>query len=206
MGGPEIVYVEQPANWPTLVTAIAAAIGAAAAVSAVIYQGIQTRRQLGIQNMWKLVDRWDSDKLLVARVATARELLVKWPNRTDLPDASFDLLDTFELLAYLVVRSQTLSLEDAWINFSGPAIQWWHILRPGIETMWVVFDDRTQYEDYTTLVEQLMDMEATRRGKTRQELEPSDADLVAFLQEVTATLSTPERLSRLRRLWRFVRA
>ena len=112
------------------------------------------------------------------REQTARYLLEHWDSRRDLPDAAHDVLGTFELLGYLVVRSETLSLEDAWINFSGHAIQWWHACRPGIEKLQE--EDPTVYEDYATLVDQLMDEEARRRGKLRESLVPSDEDLKIF--------------------------
>lgn len=83
--------------------------------------------------MWRLIERWDG--LDERREQTARYLLEHWDSRQDLPDAAHDVLGTFELLGYLVVRSETLSLEDAWINFSGHAIQWWHACRPGIEKL-----------------------------------------------------------------------
>ncbi len=176
MGAARLV-VEQPINWPIFVTAIAALVSAIFAAVAVIAQGRSTRRQLGIQNMWRLIDRWDD--LQENREKTAKYLLDHWNNREDLPESAHDLLGTFELLAYLVVRSETLSLEDAWINFSGPAIQWWHVCRPGIESLQE--EDPTVYEDYANLADQLMDLEAERRERTRESLVPSNEDLKIFL-------------------------
>jgi hypothetical protein len=127
--------------------------------------------------MWRLIDRWDG--LEEHREQTAKYLLEHWDDREDLPDSAHELLGTFELLAYLVVRSETLSLEDAWINFSGPAIQWWHVCRPGIEKLQE--EDPTVYEDYAALADQLMDEEAKRRKMPRESLIPSDRDLRIFL-------------------------
>jgi hypothetical protein len=172
------VIVEQPINWPTFVTAIAALVSAIFAAVAVIAQGRSTRRQLGIQNMWRLIDRWDG--LEKVREKTATYLLEHWDKRENLPESAHDLLGTFELLAYLVVRSGTLSLGDAWINFSGPAIQWWHVCRPGIEKLREA--DPTVYEDYANLADQLIDLEAKRRGKPRDSLIPSEEDLKIFLE------------------------
>jgi hypothetical protein len=176
--GPDArVVIEQPINWPTLVIAVAAFLSAIFAAWQVFQQGRSTRRQLGIQNMWRLIDRWDG--LEEHREQTAKYLLEHWDDREDLPDSAHELLGTFELLAYLVVRSETLSLEDAWINFSGPAIQWWHVCRPGIEKLQE--EDPTVYEDYAALADQLMDEEAKRRKMPRESLIPSDRDLRIFL-------------------------
>ena len=164
-------------SWPTLVTAVAAAIGSMAAILAVVVDGRRTRRQLGIENMWRLIDRWDSlDK---TRSAAANHLLVNWAQRDELSNEAAVLLDSFELLAYLVVRSKTLSLEDTWVNFSGSAIMWWHCCEPGIRKM--QRSDATIYEDYSRLAELLMEEEAKRRHKNRNELLPSEGDLKQFL-------------------------
>lgn len=160
-------------DWPTLLTAIGALIGAGAAVIAVIADGRRRRHQIGVDNMWRLIDRWDG--LQTQRDDTAEALLSNWDQRDNLPESALELLDTFELLGYLVVRSKTLSLEDAWINFSGAAIQWWYVCRPGIEKFQQM--DPTIYEDFTTLADQLMDLEAKRRGKPRASLTPTDEDL-----------------------------
>lgn len=108
-------------------------------------------------------------------------MLADWENRQHLPDEALYLLDTFELLAYLVVRSKTFSVEDAWINFSSDAIQWWHVFRPGVEAFRA--SDPTLYEDYSVLVEKLLKLEDERRAETREELTPSDEDLKKFLQQ-----------------------
>ncbi len=130
--------------------------------------------------MWRLIDRWESGRLEVARARTAEHLLGNWDRRDDLPDSAFEILDTFELLGYLVVRSKTLSFEDAWINFSGPAIQWWHVLRPGIAQF--QSKDATIYEDYSKLADELMTLEAKNRNMTREALIPSEEDLKVFLR------------------------
>jgi hypothetical protein len=186
------------------VTAVAALVSAVFAAVAVIVQGQRTRRQLGIENMWRLVDRWDSERLREARAETARLLLENWDDRSQLPDAAFELLDTFELLGYLVVRSKTLSLEDAWINFSGNAIQWWHLCRPGVEALRV--DDPTLYEDYAALADRLQDLEAKRRKRSRDSLVPSERDLQTFLrgvQQATPRANIPPEKAR---WWRWVLA
>lgn len=133
--------------------------------------------------MWRLIDRWDAHEQTRAEVA--RLLLSDWEGRKRLPQAAHDLLGTFEVLGYLVMRSKTLSLEDAWINFSGPAIQWWFVFRPGIQEMQK--EDPTMYEDFERLVEKLIKLDAKKRSRTVESLTPSDEDLRAFLRGVPSS-------------------
>lgn len=97
-----------------------------------------------------------------------------------MPYAVLDLLNMFELLGYLVVRSKTLPLEDAWINFSAPAVQWWHVCRPIVETFQA--DDPTVYEDYAKLADEFMAEDAKRLEANREDRLPSNDDLRGFLR------------------------
>ena len=181
--GEGLLLVEDQASgtdWPLIVTAIGAILGPFIAVIAVLTEGKRMRLQLGVDNMWRLIEKWDQPSLKASRSEAAEYLLDNWNRRENLPNSALVTLDLFELLAYLVIRSQTLSIEDAWINFSGPAIQWWHVCRPGIEAFRA--DDPTIYEDFASLIERLIKMEEERRGMTREELQPSDGDLIVFLQ------------------------
>ncbi len=169
---------------PTLITAMAAAITAVVAAGAVLVEGRRVRRQLGIENMWRLIDTWDSSEFRARRAEAAALLLETFPRRPsrthDVPYAVLDLLNMFELLGYLVVRSKTLPLEDAWINFSAPAVQWWHVCRPIVETFQA--DDPTVYEDYAKLADEFMAEDAKRLEANREARLPSDDDLRGFLR------------------------
>lgn len=167
-------------DWPLIVTAVGAILGPFIAVIAVLTEGKRMRLQLGVDNMWRLIEKWDEPSLQASRSEAAEDLLDNWSHRENLPNSALVTLDLFELLAYLVIRSKTLSIEDAWINFSGPAIQWWHVCRPGIAAFRA--DDPTIYEDFASLAERLISLEEERRGMTRDELRPSDEDLIAFLE------------------------
>jgi hypothetical protein len=197
-------------DWPLVLTAIGAILGPFIAVAALVIEGRRLRRQvdaeasrmrqqldaeasrmrlqLGVDNMWRLIEKWESLPLLKARAEAAADLLANWENRHELPNSALAVLDTFELLAYLVVRSQTLSLDDAWVNFSAYAIQWWHVSRPGIRAFQE--DDPTIYEDFSSLADQFMTLESERRNKSREDLQPSDDDLIAYLQGERALLDT----------------
>jgi hypothetical protein len=171
-------------NLPTLITAVAALFAAVVAAGAVFFEGRRVRRQLGIENMWRLIETWDSPEFRARRAEAASLLLETFPRRPTqlhvVPYAVLDLLNMFELLGYLVVRSKTLPLEDAWINFSAPAVQWWHVCRPIVEIFQA--DDATVYEDYTVLADKFIAEDARRLDKRREELLPSDDDLGSFLR------------------------
>lgn len=188
-------FLAEPASesdWPIVLTAIGAILGPFIAVIALVIQGRRMRRQLqteasrmrlqlGVDNMWRLIEKWEGPPTIQkSRAEAAEYLLNNWKRRDDLPDSALKVLDMFELLAYLVVRSKTLSVEDAWINFSGPAIQWWHVCRPGIEAFRE--HDKTIYEDFASLADQLMTLEAERRGEKRESLVPSEEHLIVFLK------------------------
>jgi hypothetical protein len=170
-------------NLPTLITAVAAVVAAVVAAGAVFFEGRRVRRQLGIENMWRLIETWDSPEFRARRAEAASLLSESFPRRPqqlhDVPYAVLDLLNMFELLGYLVVRSKTLPLEDAWINFSAPAVQWWHVCRPIIEIFQA--DDATVYEDYAELAKRFIEEDARRLGRNQEELLPSDDDLRSFL-------------------------
>jgi len=170
-------------NLPTLITAVAAVVAAVVAAGAVFFESRRVRRQLGIENMWRLIETWDSPEFRARRAEAASLLSESFPRRPrrlhEVPYAVLDLLNMFELLGYLVVRSKTLPLEDAWINFSAPAVQWWHVCRPIVEIFQA--DDATVYEDYAELAKRFIAEDARRLGRNQEELLPSDDDLRSFL-------------------------
>jgi hypothetical protein len=159
-------------DWGT----VAAFIAAGAAVVALIIDGFRRRRQLGIDNMWRLVERWDQPLLRSTRAAAARALLA---DRTsgDLSPEARDVLNIFELLAYLVVTSKSLPVRDAWVNFSAHAIFWWNACLQGIEAERAA--EPTAYEEFAKL------FDAFRRYEKKRgipEWHPSKEDLTSFLQ------------------------
>lgn len=129
MGDALLVMKEQAASgidW----AAVAAIGGVVVAIVALIFDGWRTRRQIGVENMWRLIDRFDGSGGRSQRAAAASYLLEHFPTppHKDSPLVVTEVLDTLELLGYLV-RRRTLAMEDVWTNFPG-AIQWWHVCRP----------------------------------------------------------------------------
>src|SRR5438045_3556708 len=100
-------------NWAVII----AAVGTIIAFSALIAEGRRVRRQIAVDNMWRMIDRLDGPAGRAHRSRVARLLLAKFPqSRDDVEFDVVDLLDSFELLGYLV-RSKTLYLEAVWTNF-----------------------------------------------------------------------------------------
>jgi hypothetical protein len=170
----------QPIDVVALVTATAALITAVVALAALFLEGRRIRLQLGMNNMWRLIEYWDGPTMRSRRARLAGRLLSQPGERARVSDDGIDVLNTFELLGYLVVRSKTLGLEDAWINFSVWAISWWHVYRAGIAHLRE--EDPTVFEDYAQLVDRFLDLEAERRGLTRDQLVPVESSLTDFLQ------------------------
>ena len=165
-------------DWVSIIIASAAVLGALAAIVAVILEGRRVRRQMEIENLWRLIERWDGPAGRAHRAEAANQLLAHSVQELgDVPFVVIDLLDTLELLGYLV-RSRTLGLDDVWTNFPG-AIQWWHVCRPIIE-QWQA-DDPTLYEDFARLARRLLEIETERRGTTAGQT-PSEDELERFLQ------------------------
>lgn len=161
------------------VAALAALATALVAIVEVRQQGRRMRLELGIDNMWRLIEQWDAPAMRRVRARTARAILEDWHRRNRISEGGADILNLFELVAYLVVRSETLKLEDAWINFSGWAISWWYVYLPGIEEERRV--DSTILEDYSALVERFIDFEADERRLPRDAVIPTGEDLKRFL-------------------------
>ncbi|MQA99163.1 MAG: hypothetical protein GEU78_02530 [Actinobacteria bacterium] len=188
----------QAINWPTFLTAAAALITAVIAGVAVWVEGHRLRRQIGIDNMWRLIEQWEGPAFRERRCRAATSLLERFPAGThDVPLEVMDVLNTFELLGYLVLRSKTLPLEDAWINFSAPAIQWWHVCRPIV--LRFQEGDKTIYEDYTRLAGKLIEEEVRRTGLDAESLKPSAHDLQEFLRAEVALVPKARKAGWLRR-------
>jgi hypothetical protein len=139
------------------------------------------RRQLGINNMWRLIEAWDHPDMRYLRATMAQRVLANPEIRRELTGDELDVLNTFELVAYLVVRSKTLGLDHAWINFSAWAVSWWYVWEEGIKLL--RGRDPTVFEDYTTLVSELLKYEARARKKPLGEIVPTQQDLTNFLGE-----------------------
>ncbi len=166
-------------DWTALITAAAALVAALVAMTALFIEGRRIRLQLGLSNLWRLIEQWDSPDMRLRRAHLAARLMRDPAARSIVSDEAIDVLNTFELLAFLVIRSRTLRLEDAWVNFSPWAVSWWFVLKVGVDRLRE--PDRTIFEDYAELIEQFIDYEMDRRDVTREQVIPDEVDLKGFL-------------------------
>jgi hypothetical protein len=166
-------------DWISALTAGAAFITAIVAVAALIFEGRRTRLELGINNLWRLIEQWDQPEMRKRRADLAQTLKDDPQERSEVSDEGMDVLNTFELLAYLVVRSRTLKLEDAWINFSAWAISWWFVYKHAIDDM--RRQDSTIFEDYSRLIDLFLDYESNVRDLDRNSVIPTPGDIEDFL-------------------------
>jgi hypothetical protein len=171
-------------DWVALVTAAAALLTALVALAALFIEGRRNRLQLGLSNLWRLIEQWDGPEMRLRRAHLAAHLLRNPEARSNASDEAIDVLNTFELLAFLVVRSQTLRLEDAWVNFSPWAVSWWFVMRPGVDDLRQ--QDATIFEDFAELIERFLEYESDRRGVGREQVIPVEDDLLGFLQAEAA--------------------
>jgi hypothetical protein len=161
----------------TFLTAAAAFLTSILAVVALVVGGRRARLQLGIANLWRLIESWDHPEMRRRRARMARKLLENPDERTEVSDEGIDILNTFELLGFLL-RSKTLSLEAAWINFPW-ALSWWYVYERGIQRLRE--GDSTVYQDYADLVESFIEYEMRSRGIGRVEVVPTEQARIAFL-------------------------
>lgn len=171
-------------DWPALITAAAALMAALVAMVALFMEGRRIRLQLGLNNLWRLIEQWDGPQMRLRRAHLAGHLLRNPAARSNVSDDAIDVLNTFELLAFLVVRSQTLRLEDAWVNFSSWALSWWFVMKRGVDHLRE--PDHTIFEDYADLIEQFIEYEMDRRAVTREQVIPDEGDLEGFLEAEAA--------------------
>jgi hypothetical protein len=157
---------------------IATIVGVLVAVIALIVDGRRTRLSLGLNNLWRLIEQWDHPDMRSRRAGVASALLADPSGRDHLSDEALDVVNTFELLAFLV-RARTLGIKHAWVNFSPWAIGWWYLYEPAIKGMQA--EDSTLFEDYEWLVNRFIKYDARRRHLDRERVIPQEKDLTDFL-------------------------
>jgi hypothetical protein len=182
----KIHYVPAPSNGgvdATLIAAYASAVGVIIAIAALIADGRRTRLSLGMNNLWKLIEGWDAPEMRRRRADVAAQLLQDPLSSQRISDEAIDVVNTFELLAFLV-RSKTLRMEHAWVNFSIWAMGWWGVYEAAIRSMQE--EDPTVFEDYAWLTEHFAGYEGSRREMKPEEVFPKGEAVVAFLRAESA--------------------
>jgi hypothetical protein len=161
------------------VVPIATALGVVLAVVALIIEGRRNRRALVIGNLWRLIDQWDSSHMRERRASVAAALLDDFSGPRRITNEAIDVVNTFELLGFLL-RTKRLEVEDAWANFSVWAISWWYVYESEIAGM--QRRDQTVFEDFQSLVRELVSYEIKRRNVPSERVVPTETDVREFLE------------------------
>lgn len=149
------------------VAALAASAAAVVAVIGIIASGRRDSRSVGIDNLWRLIEQWDAPESRMRRALLAREVLGDLNKRHQLFGRCIDVLNTFDLVGYLV-RARVVRLRDAWSTFFPWAVSWWFVFEPamGVEERL----NKLVYEDYRRLVRSLLRYEALQMTTLRRVL------------------------------------
>jgi hypothetical protein len=148
-------------DWQAI-AAVGASVAALVAAVGLILEGRRDRRSIGIQNLWKLIEQWDSPESRLRRARLAQHLRGDLDRRSgELSGQAIDVLDTFELVGYLV-SARAVRLRDAWALFYPFALSWWGALAPALK------EERARnklvYQDFHRLVRRLAAYEARRQN------------------------------------------
>jgi hypothetical protein len=166
---------------PALVVACAVAagtlVGSGATALGVIRQDRRLVRAAGLDSLWRMVETWDNSGMQRRRAEAAVGLLAD-PRRFDHHTEA--VLNVFEFLGYLL-RTRTITEDDAWTNFSQWAVCYWFACETDIRPMREA--DSTIYEDFAWLVQRMRRVEvARRRGISFERTAPTAEAVTSFLQ------------------------
>jgi hypothetical protein len=193
------------AGWQTLFAGLAAVgtlAAAGGAIAALIYfkqqvdgMNAQLRSQEealafagrahGIEGLWHLIDLWDSRDMHRRRIKAASELLA---TPRVFSRFALDVLNFFELLAFLVKTAKVVPEEDAWEVFSGWAVGYWFACEEDVNALRA--GDRTQFENYVALVEAFLHIEAKKREIGADEVRRQESEWRFFLTDEKEELTT----------------
>jgi hypothetical protein len=121
-----------------------------------------------------LEQRFNSEEMLRARRELAAQLLRK--NH----DPWETVMEFFESIG-LLLRKGSLDKEMVWATFSFYIIRWWELCKPFIEEK--KKKDITYYKDFKKLLDEMYTIETMKRGKTKQDVTPTQAELIQFLED-----------------------
>ncbi len=161
---------------------IVVAVGTWALVLAtfwLVYGQVSTAKdQRKIQLYLELRKEFDSHALLHAREMLDAQMLDGKPHE----EINQSVLTFFEDLGMLF-RRKYLDREMVWETFGHFVKMWWSASKDYITEERANYNgDTFFFKDFQQLVEQLSEYDVKKRCKPRAELEPSAADIKAFLQ------------------------
>jgi hypothetical protein len=147
----------------TAVTAMVAASGVLVTLIAAVVgwrlQSRAARRADQLDNIWRLTEYWDSERMWMMRARAALEIDKK---KSGTASDMIEVLGFFEHIGYLL-RRKWIDLESAWFMFSYWALPYWHAASYAIE-----LDrrkDPTLWEEFAYLNRQLLKFETKKWRK-----------------------------------------
>jgi hypothetical protein len=123
-------------------------------------------------------EKWDSQAIVTERKKLAEQLLDNAPH----DDIQETVMNFFESIGMLL-RKNYLDIDMVWSGFCFHAIRWWGLCKDYIlEERGIQNNDKTIFEEFERLVDELYKQEMKERKLTRAELEPTQQDLKRFLE------------------------
>jgi hypothetical protein len=116
--------------------------------------------------------------LISARKSLARQLLDDAPH----DEIKETVMDFFEDMGMLI-KNDHLDRDMVWGTFSFYAGHWWRACRDYIAKERERLSDDTLFADFEYLAEKLSKQDVEHRQMSRTALEPSPADIKAFLDD-----------------------
>jgi hypothetical protein len=166
-------------DWIALTAALGALVAGVAAVAAVWYQVTLARGTSSIDNMLRMDDQWQSDQMLMRRAAAATWLIDHKGQTVDVSDDVSAVMTFFEQVGYLV-REKAIKSEAAWEAFSDWALPYWEACEPFVTAQQDI--NRTYWENFAFLDDEMLVIEARRRKKSRKDVTPDAQKVDAFLE------------------------
>lgn len=127
----------------------------------------------------RLMRAWDADEMIENRQDAAKALL-SGDTKSDLIDAVPDFFETVALAA----RNNLIPMKLVWSSFSYWIIPYWFAAQDRIQQM--RRDDPAIWEDWASLMPNLMAYQAGRRKSAVSEVSPTRNEIARFLKEEAA--------------------
>jgi len=129
------------------------------------------RENLRLQTYLTFAKRFDSRQMQTDRISLAQQFLNKTPH----DQIKENVMDFFEDMG-LFLRQDFLDEELAWETFGFRAVRWWSVCRNYVLEERKAANDSTVFTDFENLATRFR-----KRDKRAKLTEPSDAELIAFL-------------------------
>ena len=135
------------------------------------------REDLKVRLQTSFEEKFESQLIIVERKKLALQLMQQ-ANHEDIQEP---ILNFFESVGMLLKRGY-FDKEMAWVGFGYYVIRWWASCKDYVfEERRRNNNDKTIFEEFEYLVDQVFQVEIKERNLSRAELEPSKDDINTFL-------------------------